>query len=175
MNVGTARCYKYQRLVPVYHMIFHLLNATVILLPLFSPMIFILFTSILCILDYAPLARDLGKELWCFCSLNKTWFIPFLTSPHSSPASQHRDCSGFPLGTLKITAAVDVFGVSTLQHYERDKDICNHMRDLIISGTAGVVFWKEWKQIGNWETSWILERALKSSKNERKNEEMMRS
>lgn len=44
-------------------MIFHLLNATVILLPLFSPMIFILFTSILCILDYAPLARDLGKEL----------------------------------------------------------------------------------------------------------------
>lgn len=175
MNVGTARCYKYQRLVPVYHMIFHLLNATVILLPLFSPMIFILFTSILCILDYAPLARDLGKELWCFCSLNKTWFIPFLTSPRSSPASQHRDCSGFPLGTLKITAAVDVFGVSTLQHYERGKDICNHMRDLIISGTAGVVFWKEWKQIGNWETSWILERALKSSKNERKNEEMMRS
>lgn len=63
MNVGTARCYKYQRLVPMYHIIFHLLNATVILLPLFSPMIFILFTSILCILDYAPLARDLGKEL----------------------------------------------------------------------------------------------------------------
>lgn len=30
-----------------------------------------------------------------------------------------------PLGTLKITAAVDVFGVSTVQHYERGKDTCN--------------------------------------------------
>lgn len=169
MNVGTARCCKYQRLVPVYHMIFHLLNATVILLPLFSPMIFILFTSILCILDYAPLARDLGKELWCFCSPNNTWFIPFLTSPHSSPASQHRDCSAFPLGTLKITAAADVFGASTVQHYERGKDICNQRRDLIISDTAGMVSWKEQKQIGNWETSWILEGALKSSRNDRKN------
>ena len=44
-------------------MILHFLNVTVIFLPLFSPIIFILFTSILCILDYAPLARDLGREL----------------------------------------------------------------------------------------------------------------
>lgn len=47
----------------MYHMMLHFLNVTVILLPLFSPIIFILFTSILCILDYAPLARDLGREL----------------------------------------------------------------------------------------------------------------